>query len=381
MERRLVESDTKSLTTIYGVAVLCAVGALLLRLPLNTVLEGRVPYITFFLATAISATYGGLGPGLATTFLGALLSALYVVPSTGLLAFSDVGDYLGLGLFVAISSLISYLAGKRLDATRHENALRILFQQTFISIGDAVITTDDEKGIRLMNPVAEQLTGWTQAEAKGHSIDEVFRIFKEGSDVPADFPIDRILETGNVLGLANHTELLSKHGNRIPIDDSGAPIRAANGKVVGAVLVFRDISERRRNERELEALTEELKQFTYAATHDIREPLRTISIFVQLIEAGLKGKVDEQIASHIDRVRDGTQKLNHLVDSLLHFTSIRDAGNEIAPASMIDAEGALAEAKRGLEGAINDSHGVVTNDPLPTVRGNFIHICQIFQNL
>src|SRR4029453_7361418 len=129
---------------------------------------------------------------------------LYVVEPYGSLRFNDVGDFFGLGIFIIIGSLISYLAGRLKDSGRKENALRLLFQQTLHSIGDAVISTDGEQRVRLMNDVAEQLTGWTLAEAKGRPISDVFNIVREGSDVPGDNPIDRILKTGMVVGLANH---------------------------------------------------------------------------------------------------------------------------------------------------------------------------------
>src|SRR5882762_4670911 len=102
MERRLIQSAARSPMLAYGVAVACPAGALLLRLPLAPILEDKVPYITFFLATAISATFGGLGPGLVTTTLGALMAVLFVVPPIGSLALGDRGDYLGLCIFLGV---------------------------------------------------------------------------------------------------------------------------------------------------------------------------------------------------------------------------------------------------------------------------------------
>jgi PAS domain S-box-containing protein len=381
MERRLVESVEPKPRTRYALAVACAVCGLLIRLPLNHVLEARVPYITFFLATAVSASYGGLGPGIVTSILGALLAVLYIVPLSGRMISRDPGDFLGLMIFLAGSSFISYLAGKRIDAAHHENALRILFQQTFQSIGDAIIAMDIDKRVRLMNPVAEELTGWTEAEAQGQPIGEVFRIFKENSRIPEDLQIDRILKTGQAVALGNFTELENRHGKRIPIDDSGAPIRATNGRIAGAVLIFRDISDRRKNEKQLQAVNEELKQFTYAASHDIREPLRSISIFAQFAKKKLhEGKYDES-ESHLTRVSESAQALAHLIESLLQFTRIRDGDPQTESTAGIDANGALVEAKRNLEVAIAETGASIDHEPLPSVRCNFVHLCQVFQNL
>jgi PAS domain S-box-containing protein len=381
MERRLAETEQRKPAATYGVALMCVAVGALIRLPLQPVLQEKVPYITFFLATAVSANYGGMGPGLLTTFLGALLAGLYIVPPIGSLAFGNAGDYLGLFILLAVGSFISYICGKRLDARRHETALRTLFQQTFDSIGDAVITTDDAKRVRLMNPVAEHLTGWTEEEARGLPVERILRIFREGSEEPEIVSIDRILATGQVVSLSNRGELMTRVGSRIPIDDSGAPIRSLRGQIVGAVLVFRDIAERRRSEKDVHDLNEELKQFTYAATHDIREPLRSITVFAQLLEQRLAGSLDRENSGHLTRIHESARRLSHLVDSLLQFAKVRDAGDQFAHSAAVDTEGAFAEVLRNLELWLAEARATVTHDALPPVRGNFVRLCQVLQNL
>ena len=117
------------------------------------------------------------------------------------------------------------------------------FSTTLKSIGDAVITTDSKGYVTLLNPVAETLTGWKQEEAKGKSLKEVFNIINESTREPVDNPVEKVLETGNIVGLANHTVLIAKDGREIPIDDSGSPIKNDKGEVFGVVLVFRDIAK------------------------------------------------------------------------------------------------------------------------------------------
>ena len=127
---------------------------------------------------------------------------------------------------------------------------------TLASIGDAVITTDIEGRVTFLNPVAQSLTGWTQEEAAGQPLDSVFRIINEESRQPVESPTVRALREGVVVGLANHSLLIAKDGTERPIDDSAAPIRNDKGEVAGVVLVFRDISERRRQEQQVQdALT------------------------------------------------------------------------------------------------------------------------------
>jgi PAS domain S-box-containing protein len=122
-----------------------------------------------------------------------------------------------------------------------EERLRV----TLLSIGDAVIATDTDGKIVFMNPIAERLTGWTKESAMGVSLDEVFRIFNEDTGAVVENPLSRVLREGIIVGLANHTILRSKLNKDVPIDDSAAPIRSASGTMIGAVLVFRDVTERR----------------------------------------------------------------------------------------------------------------------------------------
>ena len=102
-----------------------------------------------------------------------------------------------------------------------------------------------------LNPVAEALTGWSSAEAVGQPLPSVFRIVNEGNRRPVDNPALPALQDGVIVGLANHTLLIARDGSERPIDDSAAPIRDSTGRVVGAILVFRDITERKRAHRAL----------------------------------------------------------------------------------------------------------------------------------
>ncbi|MEX0717800.1 MAG: PAS domain S-box protein [Planctomycetaceae bacterium] len=122
---------------------------------------------------------------------------------------------------------------------------------TLASVGDAVICTDNKGRVVFVNPVAESLTGWLVQEAVGQPLDSVFRIINEHSCQRVESPTLRALREGVVVGLGNHSLIISKDGTERPIEDSAAPIRNDKGEVAGVVLVFRDISERRRAEQEL----------------------------------------------------------------------------------------------------------------------------------
>jgi PAS domain S-box-containing protein len=117
------------------------------------------------------------------------------------------------------------------------------------SIGDGVIAADSDSRVTYLNRVAEQITGWTLAEARGKPLESVFRIVNEETHAEVENPATRALRDGIIFGLANHTILIARNGQEIAIDDSGAPIQDERGAVVGAVLVFREITERRKAER------------------------------------------------------------------------------------------------------------------------------------
>jgi PAS domain S-box-containing protein len=129
---------------------------------------------------------------------------------------------------------------------------RAWFRTTLNSIGDAVIATDADALITFMNPTAERLTGWKNAAACGQLLHDIFRIVNEESRNNVESPVTKAIRRGAVVGLANHTLLIARDGTENPIDDSAAPIRDESGTIVGVVLVFHDITERRQAERLIE---------------------------------------------------------------------------------------------------------------------------------
>jgi PAS domain S-box-containing protein len=134
----------------------------------------------------------------------------------------------------------------------YETELRRDYLETTLqSIGDAVIVCDPSGKVTLMNSTAAEVTGWTSEQAEGQPLESVFRIINERTRETVESPVAKVLRVGNVVGLANHTLLVRRDGTEFPIDDSGAPIRDKNNKIVGVVLVFRDVTERKQNEEAL----------------------------------------------------------------------------------------------------------------------------------
>jgi len=171
---------------------------------------------------------------------------------------------------------------------------------TLSSIGDAVIATNNEGEIQFINQVAESLTGYYGEEALGRNIETVFNIISEETGLPADIPIKKVLSAGVIVGLANHTALISKEGTIYSIADSAAPIKNLTGEIIGVVLVFRDVSENKLAEEQLRNSETRFRELfnhmssgvaVYEAKHDLEETHFIIKDFnhsAQRIEGGNK---------------------------------------------------------------------------------------------
>jgi PAS domain S-box-containing protein len=210
-----------------------------------------------------------------------------------------------------------------LEAQRQREILAV----SLASIGDAVILTDVASRILFLNEVAEEVTGWKREEALGMPCAEVFRIVNETTHAVVESPVDLVLRTGKVVGLANHTLLVRKDGREVPIDDSGAPIREADGTIRGVVLVFRDFSVRRAAEREMSELKDRLEtanrakdEFIAALSHELRTPLTPVLATLSSWESD--GSAPREFADDIQMLCRNVRLEVRLIDDLLDLTRI-----------------------------------------------------------
>jgi two-component system cell cycle sensor histidine kinase/response regulator CckA len=190
---------------------------------------------------------------------------------------------------------------------------------TMRSIGDGVITTDCSGNIVLINKVAEHLTGWSHAEAAGRPLEDVFHIINEQTRKKCENPVFHVITSGEIVSLANHTVLVSRHGGERMIADSGAPILDANNKIFGAVLVFRDVTERVRTEKELLKIKklESVGVLAGGIAHDFNNILAAIvgNINLALFDEDLKDKTKKLLSA----AEQASMRAKDLTHQLLTF--------------------------------------------------------------
>lgn len=365
---------------------------------------GLDPIISLSFLTAVSAAAWWAG------ICGGILTSLVTVPAitlckTGGQSFISVPfNPVGLILLICFSILVATVANSRRrleEVLRHANdaleskvaerteelqRARNWFETTLESIGDAVIATDLAGRVTFMNGVAESLTGWKRAEAAGRQLNEVFVIINEETRRSGDNPVVQVLRNGAICGLANHTILVARDGREMPIDDSAAPIRDQENALAGVVLIFRDITQRRKDEKiteqaraTLERTNQELQQFAFAASHDLQEPLRNVKIYSQLLGQRYRGKLDDDADQFIDFAVTGASRMEVLLADLLAYTQASGSADE--ESGPTDAKEALENVLSSLHAAITEAGACIRYDDLPVVPINQVHLQQVLQNL
>ncbi len=265
---------------------------------------------------------------------------------------------------IALLAAFTVLAFRRLDEQRRSaRALaeqRDWLQVTLASIGDAVLATDAHGRVRLLNAVAGKLLGWPPAEAAGRPLADVFRIINEETRETAEDPVAKAIREGVVVGLANHTVVISRDGRETPIEDSAAPIKDADGNTLGVVLVFRDVSERKRLERESARLAEGERlariqaeeanrakdEFLATVSHELRNPLNAISGWTVILRTGTASRETSIHAAEV--IERNARALSKIVEDILDVSRIVTGKLHVEPREMelTPVVGAAVEALR-----------------------------------
>jgi PAS domain S-box-containing protein len=226
-------------------------------------------------------------------------------------------------------TLNKYLKEKKLKQDQH------WLSTVLKSIGDGVITSDLEGKITFMNPSAEALTGWQQQDARGQKATEVFKLNYTGSQALSEHPIQKVLQEGITVGLPERSQLIDKHGLEIPIDDCIAPIKDERGNITGAVLVFRDVSERHQVEAmrqkqikqeqilvQMEKLHELKDDFLSTVSHELRTPIANMKMAIQMLKTSPN---QEKRQRYIEILQAECNREIELINELLDLQRLETA--------------------------------------------------------
>jgi PAS domain S-box-containing protein len=265
-----------------------------------------------------------------------------------------------------------------------EEAQRLLSESeqdlrvTLDSIGDAVIATDTEGRVTRMNPVAEHLTGWRAEDVLGKPLEEFFHILNAVTREPVENPVKRVLATGEIVGLANHTVLIPNEGAERQIADSGAPIKDDSGKVIGVVLVFRDVTEehalqeRLRQSEKMDAIG----QLAGGVAHDFNNMLAGIMGGAELLQTQLPR--NEKSDKYLSMIMGSTERAADLAGKLLAFSR-----RQSVAAAAIDVHDVINEAVAILENTVDRRVEIMVNlsAEAHTVIGDATQLQSVFLNL
>ncbi len=286
--------------------------------------------------------------------------------------------------FLALNEQIDRL--HRENRRRREAEENLLRQKEWLrvtleSIGDAVIATDAGGNVVFMNPVAQEYLGWTEQEAAGRPLAGIFHLLNEYSRQRVSDPVAEVLQRGQVVGMANHTILVDRHGHERPIEDSAAPIKDGEGRVLGVIVVFHDVTRQRQAERELREADRRKDEFLATLAHELRNPLAPIRNALEILKHA-PGKTDLSQQAHETMERQLHQMVR-LIDDLLDVSRITRGTLQLRRAR-VDLASVLyhaIETCRPMADAAGQQLIVsLPRDPLE-VDGDSIRLAQVFTNL
>lgn len=249
------------------------------------------------------------------------------------------------------------------------------FRSVAQTAGDAIITADQTGTIVFWNQAAERVFGYTAQEALGAPLTMIMpERFREGHG-PA---MQRALEAGRLLRITGIIELaaLTKDRGEIPVEMSLAAWKV--GESAFFTSIIRDVSERKRFERELARSNAELEQFASIVSHDLRSPLMSLNGFVELLHRRIAAQVPAEAVELLSHARESANRMKALINSLLEYSRVGKGGIQLGECS---AEAALKAALRDLRAVLDAADARVTHDPLPAVRADEPLLSEVFQNL
>ncbi len=288
---------------------------------------------------------------------------------------------------IGLSFVVFSISGQKIINKQKVTAKKLkeseeLYFTTLKSIGDAVITTDLNSNVSFLNEVAELLTGWTLRESFGKPVSKIFKIVNEQTHKKLENPVARVLKEGIIVGLANHSILITKDEKEIPIDDSGAPIKDDKGNIKGVVLIFRDITERKRSEqvyREAQKIRQErlimLGQLAGGVGHELRNPLGAIKNAAYFLKMAIENP-ELEIKETLEVLEKEVHNSEIIINSLLGF-----ARPKPPLFRKIEINGIIDYMLSNIEIPNNIRVVKEFDENLPTILGDPDQIIPVFRNI
>ena len=406
--RRLVSSvgEARLLVGLGVLEVLMALARVVLSAG-ETALSGLVATDLLIIGPGLVLIYGGywlsgsdLHPEVQPVVVGRCLGGVAVMlgvvallaVATGLnrplftpMAGTALGGVAGFGIGVNEGRALS----RATEAERHQDELRKerdLREQIFETSPVGLVILDVEEGIRMANEHAARITGYSRAELE--SVDDHMAPRFETTDAAGD-PVeeglvDEVLASGEPV-FDVERQVTRRDGRRIWVSVNGAALRDGSGEVEGVVIAFEDITERKQLEGELretidrlEESNERLEHFAYATSHDLQEPLRMVSSYLQLLENRYADALDEEAHEYIDFAVDGADRMRAMVGSLLEYSRVTTGGGQLQP---VEAGEVVEDVLDDLQLRIEETDATVQVDDLPRVVADPNQLGQVFRNL
>jgi PAS domain S-box-containing protein len=226
-----------------------------------------------------------------------------------------------------------------LNATDEE---RLGYLETVLKgIGEGIVATDAQGRVEFMNPVAEALTGWQQSEALGKCLAQVLRLIRKTTRTPLDSLTGQVLWQGKEVSPAEDILLVARDGKEVPVESNATPIRDKRGNMNGAVVVFRDISERvqadeilRQSTANLRAYNEDLRAFAHTVAHDLKAPLSPIMCIAQVLEESMADMSYEELRGYLHTITQICYKMQSMIDELLLLAEVQEKKVNVRPLDM-----------------------------------------------
>lgn len=287
---------------------------ILFKLKYISLLGTDRPFLISILAVVLSSYFGGLEAGLLSTIL-TVFATSYFFFQPPLSFVRDWNDITQLIIYSFQGFLISYLIAGVKKARDQESFQRKWFEFTMQSISEAIIATDNDGDITFLNKIAEQLTGWNLKEARCKPLNKVFKIKNESASSNLISPAEEIFQ-GNKFFSSKEAILISKDGKKLPIESNASPILNKEGQLLGIVLIFRDITEKRAFEKRKD-------DFISMTSHELRTPLSSIKAYTQLLQRLVSKTGDQKSQEIVNKSLAYINNLNAIIAELLDVSKMQ----------------------------------------------------------